>query len=450
MNPYKKRLAAYAVLIALLFGLCACTKKSLGLKAGKYTGIGTGYGGQVEISLTVSGHGDIFGFEAISHNETAEYAAEVIQPMFEAIVQMQALGIDAISGATITSQAILEAAADAVEQAGGDLQKLGYTPKEASSNDAVIVFSGLGQGGIELTGHQLRTEFPMHEVTATSVSSSGETNEVNAKAALLEEVLNSFGVSQKDFISLYAEATDGYSVSIPDSMMQDRDIYIAYEVNGSPEWPRTIIPDERAAYWCKFLSKIELLGASETERAQALSCYFLEAVALEPGIAKEPYDHGGQANEAFKISSLISKYAADEEYSFIYIDAFDGWKRSEKKETFEQQYIVISGEEEMLPMYVGPNLPEGMMVKRIESFQIGRASFASLENIIEKNGGNITINDLAGKLGMQQADMYALSLTGGSRANASSDAVLSITEAGVHASGISGAVESFSAIKQQL
>ena len=69
------------------------------------------------------------------------------------IVELQGLGIDAVSGATLTSNAILDGVADCVKQAGGDVEALkAVKPEITAAEDeeltADVVVIGAGGAGM--------------------------------------------------------------------------------------------------------------------------------------------------------------------------------------------------------------------------------------------------------------------------------------------------------------
>ena len=79
---------------------------------GTYTGTGEGYGGEITVSVTVSG-GQITAIEIVSApDETPAYLNQALG-VIEKILSQQVPGVDAVSGATFSSEGIMEA----VEQA---------------------------------------------------------------------------------------------------------------------------------------------------------------------------------------------------------------------------------------------------------------------------------------------------------------------------------------------
>lgn len=98
---------------------------------GTYTGTAKGFGGDITAEVTVDGDGRITGLKVTGDDETPEVGGAAIEPMTEAILKAGSVEVDGVSGATITSQAVLDAVKDALIQAGvlsastGDIQ---YTP----------------------------------------------------------------------------------------------------------------------------------------------------------------------------------------------------------------------------------------------------------------------------------------------------------------------------------
>ncbi|HWR22135.1 MAG TPA: FAD-dependent oxidoreductase [Feifaniaceae bacterium] len=160
-----KKTIGVVLCLLLVFSLAACSNPSGApaaetqapdaapqargkYKAGTYTGTGTGMGGDVEVSVTFS-EDAITDISVGSHNETPDISDPAIERIPQNIISNQSLGIDVVSGATLTSKAILEAVAACAEQAGGDVEALKAAPvaqtgtaKEMSA-DVVIVGGGV-------------------------------------------------------------------------------------------------------------------------------------------------------------------------------------------------------------------------------------------------------------------------------------------------------------------
>jgi len=80
---------------------------------GTYRGEGDGYGGTIEVDVTVDEYG-ITRVEVVSDNEDPKVAGEAIETLPKAIMEAQSADVDAVSGATMTSDAIVSAVMNAL------------------------------------------------------------------------------------------------------------------------------------------------------------------------------------------------------------------------------------------------------------------------------------------------------------------------------------------------
>jgi uncharacterized protein with FMN-binding domain len=86
------------------------------LGAGEYLGEGAGMGGPLTVKVKLDGS-RIISVEVLSHNETPGISDRALAELPPAIVQAQSATVDAVTGATITSRAIMTAVEKAVNQA---------------------------------------------------------------------------------------------------------------------------------------------------------------------------------------------------------------------------------------------------------------------------------------------------------------------------------------------
>ena len=87
------------------------------LKDGSYTASGKGIGGKVPVTVIVR-YGKIFSVEVGDNSETQGIGSKAIEQLPDAIVAANGTeGVDAVSGATVTSKAIFTAVEDCLEQA---------------------------------------------------------------------------------------------------------------------------------------------------------------------------------------------------------------------------------------------------------------------------------------------------------------------------------------------
>lgn len=96
---------------------------SCGYTAGTYTSSAKGSNGMVTVEVTLS-DSEIASVTVKDHVETYGIGDPALEQIPVAIVEYQSLAIDVVSGATLTSKAIIAAVADCVEQAGGSSAEL--------------------------------------------------------------------------------------------------------------------------------------------------------------------------------------------------------------------------------------------------------------------------------------------------------------------------------------
>lgn len=85
------------------------------IKDGIYKGNGIGFGGNMEIEVSIN-ENEIKEIKIINHEETSGYYEEVFREISKEIVKTQSLNEDAVSGATATSRGFLNAVKDAVSK----------------------------------------------------------------------------------------------------------------------------------------------------------------------------------------------------------------------------------------------------------------------------------------------------------------------------------------------
>ena len=150
-------LAMAAVIAVSLFGY-GCGAKSASTSSdagvsGDFTGTAKGFGGDVSVTLTLT-DGAITGCTAEGKDETEGVGSQAIAKMPGEIAESGSIAVDGVSGATITSTAIKEAAAAALTAAGLNpddyktaVEKTGSAEDSTVEADVVVV----GAGGAGMT-----------------------------------------------------------------------------------------------------------------------------------------------------------------------------------------------------------------------------------------------------------------------------------------------------------
>lgn len=149
-----KKLFKIALTLVLAFSLAACSSpKTTGYKAGTYTAEASGMNGPVKVEVTVTTDA-IEKVVVTEHNETPSISDLAISDMPVRIVDAQGLGVDTVSGATITSKAILEAVALAMKDAGADVEALKKVTSKVQEKEedkeytADVIVIGAGGAGL--------------------------------------------------------------------------------------------------------------------------------------------------------------------------------------------------------------------------------------------------------------------------------------------------------------
>lgn len=144
-----KTMAALAV-AALFSGTLAAATPAL--KDGTYTGTGSGRNGEITVELTVKA-GKLATVNVVRHGETAGISDAALARVPAEIVAQQSTAVDAVTGATMTSEGIKAAVADAIRRAGGDpalfaVKKVGkkQAAKTIKENADIVVVGAGGSG----------------------------------------------------------------------------------------------------------------------------------------------------------------------------------------------------------------------------------------------------------------------------------------------------------------
>lgn len=110
-------------MISILLALAMTMAGSIALAdmtPGTYTAEATGNNGPVKVEVTVDAAA-IVDVKVTEHAETPGICDTPIADIPAAIVENQSVAVDAVSGATNTSKAIIAAVTDALTQAGADI-----------------------------------------------------------------------------------------------------------------------------------------------------------------------------------------------------------------------------------------------------------------------------------------------------------------------------------------
>lgn len=115
MSKLLSLLLCFAMVFSLLALPAQAAKADASSVDGTYTGTGTGRNGDITLSVTIA-DGKITQIENVSNKETPKYWAEAVK-LFDSILAANGTdGVDAVSGATLSSDGILAAVDDALRR----------------------------------------------------------------------------------------------------------------------------------------------------------------------------------------------------------------------------------------------------------------------------------------------------------------------------------------------
>lgn len=213
---------------------------------GTYTAEWQGKKGPVTVEVTF-GEDAIQNVEVIAHHETPRISAVPFSVIPQQIVERQSVAIDTVAGATFSSNALLNAVRDCVEQADADPKALEIEPQKSEPQtveiDADIVVVGAGAAGMTaaLEGAIKGAEVVVFEKAAyvggNALVSGGVLTYIDAPQEL--RVTMNDGYRSYFEQTLQKAATLGISQDYIDEVQAQFDAYYA---NGnetlfdSPEW----------------------------------------------------------------------------------------------------------------------------------------------------------------------------------------------------------------------
>lgn len=150
---------AMILILALSLGALGCSGKKAENEAGAgaftpgiYTAEEKGHNGPISVTVTVSAD-QIEKIEVDAKDETPAIADDAIAGIVEKILSSQGLGVDTVSGATVSTDALIKAVTAALVKAGADVEalkniKVEEIEIEATDREADIIIIGAGGAGM--------------------------------------------------------------------------------------------------------------------------------------------------------------------------------------------------------------------------------------------------------------------------------------------------------------
>lgn len=169
-----KRVMALVLVASMLITGCSSTAGKGGsdskYKAGTYTGVAEGFGGDLNVKVTLS-EDSITAVEVVSHGETEGIGTKAIESLPDTIVKANSTEVDTVAGATVSSKAIIAAVNDAIKE---------FTGSKSTGKIKDGVYTS------EVTGFQgpLKVEVAIKDskIAEVKVLENVETNGIGTKA----------------------------------------------------------------------------------------------------------------------------------------------------------------------------------------------------------------------------------------------------------------------------
>ena len=166
-----KKILTFALAALMILSLISCAAKNSGAavsyKAGTYSGVGKGRNGDINVKVVLK-KTKIAKITVGAHSETPGISDAPLKNIPEAIIAGQTLAVDTVSGATLSSEGIIAAVADALESAGVDTSKL------QTKNDSAVV--------------EIELKDATYDVVIIGAGGAGLTAAVQAKVSGAEKV----------------------------------------------------------------------------------------------------------------------------------------------------------------------------------------------------------------------------------------------------------------------
>lgn len=156
-----------AILCAAIFMLSSVGFAETTYAPGKYTASAAGFGGTIDVSVTVDENG-AFTVSAVGEKETANVGGRAIEELTAAIEAAQSADVEVVTGATISSNALLTAVKDALAQAAGEKAEAAQSVAFVPGTYEAVQYGNNDYLHVQVTfdeSHIVSVEVPQHSET---------------------------------------------------------------------------------------------------------------------------------------------------------------------------------------------------------------------------------------------------------------------------------------------
>lgn len=202
MTKLNKRLLSILLALVMIISLTACSQESATPETpevpaekgiftpGTYKGEADGLNGPIKVEVIVDAN-KILEVNVLEHDESPGISDNAIKNIPESIVEYQSLNVDTISGATYSSQGILDAVKNALADSGANIDELmkeidiSSEPSETINKSADVVIVGGGGAGLAAAVSALQNDATvivlekMPSVGGSTIMAGGQYNAVD-------------------------------------------------------------------------------------------------------------------------------------------------------------------------------------------------------------------------------------------------------------------------------
>ena len=292
------------------------------------------------------------------------------------------------------------------------------TTDEYTGENDFFTITGEIIGETEFSVAELMEKHPSEIREITRDTDEGE-EKYPIEGVLLDEILNELDIAVDDLDGIRFEAGDGYAVDVPEEVLKENDIILAYEIDGEPLYEdsrplRAFIPEEESLYWVKNLVNIELSQEEETASEVEKIVFIETAVAMMDTVGYE--DGYDDERQAVRTEKLLTDVRGSQDS--VLMVAADGFEKTEDYDVFADAFLVVTGDD--APAFRDPELPRGMHVRDLAWFVYGNTAFVSVNqspNLLGtssvQDDSGVSLDELIAQLGLAQADTYELQASDG-------------------------------------
>lgn len=151
-------------------------------KAGTYTATEKGFCGDVTVNVTIAENGSIESIDVTADSETPDIGGKAAPQIAENIVTNQSLAVDTVSGATVTSTAVLTAITNALTESGANIDALknAETAKKGENEEATVDVVVVGAGGSGTAAALAAAEAGLNVMVIEKTASAGGNTKISS------------------------------------------------------------------------------------------------------------------------------------------------------------------------------------------------------------------------------------------------------------------------------